>query len=98
MTSSNPIAPAKWSTQAVTRPFELGFGRSKAEVDARGEGPVYLEHLLKIYRTLQRRGYRMQFWGDVLIRHPDLVRELPRDIIALEWGYEANHPFEGTRG
>lgn len=74
--------------------FELGFGRSKAEVDARGEGPVYLEHLLKIYRTLQRRGYRMQFWGDVLIRHPDLVRELPRDIIALEWGYEANHPFE----
>lgn len=73
--------------------FDLGYGRSKAEVEARGEGRVYLDYVLKIYRSLQRRGYRMQFWGDIIIKHPDLVGELPRDLIALEWGYEADHPF-----
>jgi hypothetical protein len=36
----------------------------------------------------------MQFWGDVIVHHPDLVAELPRDAIALEWGYDANHPFD----
>ena len=36
----------------------------------------------------------MQFWGDIIMEHPDLVPELPRDAIALEWGYEANHPFD----
>ena len=35
----------------------------------------------------------MQFWGDIIIEHPELVPELPRDSIGLEWGYEADHPF-----
>jgi hypothetical protein len=26
--------------------------------------------------------------------HPELVKDLPKDSIALEWGYEANHPFD----
>ena len=34
----------------------------------------------------------MMFWGDIIIHHPDLI-PLPPDAIALEWGYEADHPF-----
>ena len=36
----------------------------------------------------------MAFWGDIIIRHPELISELPRDAVALEWGYEADHPFD----
>jgi hexosaminidase len=72
---------------------DLGRGRSQEEVAARGEGPVYLDFLLKIYRDVKARGFTLQFWGDVMMNHPELVPALPRDLIALEWGYEANHPF-----
>ena len=34
------------------------------------------------------------FWGDIVLKHPDLVGRLPKDVIALDWGYEGNHPFE----
>ncbi len=74
--------------------FDLGKGKSKALCEARGVGRVYLDFLLELYREVTRRGYRMQFWGDIIIRYPDLVPELPRDLIALEWGYEADHPFD----
>jgi hypothetical protein len=40
----------------------------------------------------------MQFWGDIVVQHPELVRELPRDAVALEWGYEADHPFAEHAG
>jgi hypothetical protein len=73
--------------------FDLGTGRSKAECDRRGTGRVYLDFLLQIYRDVARRGYRMQFWGDIIVKHPELIPELPKDLIALEWGYEATHPF-----
>jgi hypothetical protein len=35
----------------------------------------------------------MMFWGDIILHHPQLIRELPRDLVALNWGYEAGHPF-----
>lgn len=73
--------------------FDLGQGLSKAECERRGVGQVYLEFLMHIYQDLKSRGYTMQFWGDIVIQHPDLIPFLPRDLIALVWGYEANHPF-----
>jgi hypothetical protein len=74
--------------------IDLGKGRSKAEVERRGEGPVYLEFVQKIHRLVTERNHRMQFWGDIILQHPELIGELPKDIVALEWGYEADHPFD----
>lgn len=73
--------------------FDLGLGRSKALVDEKGKGRVYLDYLLELYKRVKVRGYTMQFWGDIINQYPDLVRELPKDAIALEWGYEADHDF-----
>jgi hexosaminidase len=35
----------------------------------------------------------MQFWGDIILHYPQLIGELPKDSIAMVWGYEGNHPF-----
>jgi hypothetical protein len=72
---------------------DLGQGRSKAEVEACGVGRVYLDFLLKIHEQVRRHGRTMQFWGDIIMAHPELVAELPGDVIAMEWGYEFDHPF-----
>jgi len=74
-------------------PFDLGQGRSKEACQERGLGRVYLEFMLKIHEQLSRRGKIMQFYGDIVLHHPELIEELPRDVIALNWGYEAEHPF-----
>ena len=71
----------------------LGEGRSSAAVKEKGEGRVYLDFLLKVAELVRKRGKRPMFWGDVILRHPELVPELPKDLIALDWGYEGNHPF-----
>src|SRR5688572_10251828 len=73
--------------------FDLGLGKSKAEVERRGKERVYLEFLLKIYDAVKRRGRTMQFWGDIILHKPELIPELPKDVIALNWGYDADHPF-----
>lgn len=73
--------------------FDLGLGRSRDACEQRGRGRVYLDFLLAVHRLVSERGKRMQFWGDIIITHPELIAELPRDVIALEWGYEADHAF-----
>ena len=74
--------------------WSLGQGRSEAAVNQRGLGRVYLEFLLKIHGLARENGKTIQFWADIVNRHPELISELPDDAIALEWGYEATHPFE----
>jgi len=73
--------------------WDLGLGRSAGAVQAKGAGRVYLEYLLGIHKLVASHGRRMQFWGDIIVRHPELVAELPGDVVVLEWGYEADHPF-----
>ncbi len=72
---------------------DLGEGASKADVAARGVGRVYLDFLLKIHALVKKHNRTMQFWGDIIMEHPELVVDLPAGVVAMEWGYEFDHPF-----
>ena len=73
--------------------FDLGKGRSAAAVAERGKVAVYLDYVREVHRLVSERGCRMQMWGDIVLEQPELIAQLPPDVIALEWGYEADHPF-----
>lgn len=89
-----PNFSSKTFNVGCDEPWELGQGKSKEAVEARG-GRVYLDWMQKLYDNVSERGYQMMFWGDIINHHPDLVPELPEDIIVMEWGYEADHDFDG---
>ena len=74
--------------------WDLGRGQSKKLCERRGKGRVYLDFLNEISREVSKRGRRMMFWGDIILHHPELIKKLPPDVIALNWGYEKNHPFD----
>jgi hypothetical protein len=74
--------------------WDLGKGQSRKLCAAQGQGRFYLDFLKKIHREISAHGKRMLFWGDIILKHPKLIRELPKNVIALNWGYEAGHPFE----
>lgn len=73
--------------------FDLGQGKSKEACAERGVGRVYLDFIQQIHALVRRHGRTMLMWGDIIIQHPALIPELPADVIVLEWGYEADHPF-----
>jgi len=74
-------------------PYELGTGKSKKAVTAKGKGPVYLDFLLQLNSLVKKNGKKAQFWGDIILKHPELIKELPNNITCMIWGYRANHPF-----
>jgi len=68
--------------------FDIGQGRS------RGVANAYLDFLHQVHELVAARGRTMMFWGDIIVQKPELIPQLPKPIIALEWGYEADHPFD----
>ena len=73
--------------------FDLGQGKSIEDCEQKGKGRVYLEFLKALHYEVHKRGKLMQFWGDIILNYPELIPELPRPCVALNWGYEADHDF-----
>lgn len=73
--------------------WDLGLGQSRTLCEQKGRHKVYVDFLKQIHKEVRARGRRMMFWGDIILYEPALLKELPEDMIALNWGYEANHPF-----
>lgn len=80
--------PSPWVHIGADETFELGRGQTKAEVDQRGLGAVYLDFLNQVYNTLKPLHKQLLFWGDVAMNEPELVKTLPKDMIAVPWHYE----------
>lgn len=76
--------------------YDLGTGVSKSLADKIGVGRVYLNHILRIRQLAARYGRRVQIWGDILLHHPELIGEVPEDVILLDWGYEAAESYPST--
>lgn len=74
--------------------YELGQGFSERACAERGKINVYVDFLKKINALVLKHRRKMMFWADMLLREPELMSELPRDVIALNWGYGATHPFD----
>jgi hexosaminidase len=74
--------------------YDVGFGRSREAVAQQGKASVYLEHLDRVASVARSHGKRPMFWADVALSHPESVVRLPKDLIALAWGYEPDSAFD----
>jgi histone H3/H4 len=67
--------------------WELGKGRSRRQAERIGVGRVYLEFLKKVHRLCMKHGKRMNAWADIVLDHPEVLADVPRDIVMLNWDY-----------
>lgn len=89
-----PCFQSSWLNVGGDEPWELGKGRSREICEREGLDRVYLDFLAKIHGVAAERRHRIQVYGDIIMKYPHLIPELPEDIVVVNWGYEANHPFE----
>ncbi len=73
--------------------LELGEGRSKERCARHGKSRVYLDFLTGVAKLANSHGKEAQFWGEIVVRAPEFIPELPPGITANSWGYTARYPF-----
>ncbi|MDX6613480.1 MAG: hexosaminidase [Blastocatellia bacterium] len=89
----NELFPGQFFHIGADETFELGDGQSREAARARGVGAVYFEHLNRVREVLKPYNRRLMFWGDIALHHPDLIGNVPKDMIAMNWQYGAREDF-----
>jgi hexosaminidase len=82
-----PLFEAEDFNVCCDETWELGRGRSKRRADRVGTGRVYLDFLLKLAKLCEKHGKRMNAWADIVLDHPELLGDLPSDVVMLNWEY-----------
>jgi hexosaminidase len=89
----NELFPGQFFHIGEDETFELGEGQSKEAAKARGVGAIYFEHLNRVRDILKPYNRRLMFWGDIALHHPDLIGNIPKDMIVMNWQYGARDDF-----
>jgi hypothetical protein len=88
------LFPSPFVHLGADETFELGRGQTADRITKEGIGPVYLGFLHDVVAAVGRPDKRYLFWGDVAVNHPDLVKSLPKQMIAVPWSYGASASFD----
>lgn len=78
----------------LDEPFELGKGKNAKLCSVKGVNHLYFRYVKKLHESLKERGKTLLMWGDTVSRDLDTIDVLPDDVVILEWGYQAEYPFD----
>ena len=92
----NELFPGRFFHIGEDETFELGEGQSREVAKAKGVGAVYFEHLNRVRDLLKPYNRRLMFWGDIALNHPDLIGNIPKDMIVMNWQYSARDDFDAS--
>ena len=77
--------------------YDLGKGRSRPVAEHIGLGKLYLRHVKRLRSMLKRLGKQTLFWGDIVLNHPEVIADIPKDMVLLNWGYRHDHDVDSSR-
>jgi len=77
--------------------YDLGKGRGAGRAAQIGPAGLFLEHVCWLREVCAEYGKQIMIWGDMLLKYPELIDRLPKDVIVLSWGYDANVDYASTR-
>ena len=83
----NELFPGKFFHIGEDETFELGEGQSREAARVKGVGAVYFEHLNRVRDLLKQYDRKLMFWGDIALNHPDLIGNIPKEMIVANWDY-----------
>ena len=77
--------------------FDLGQGKNKVLTDEIGRGKLYQFFVKSLIEHLKTRKKKVMMWGDILLKYPHIISEIPDNVIILNWNYDPEAPEDGFR-
>ena len=59
-------------------------------------GKAYADFVKKIIAMVKARGKDVMMWADILLKHPEVIDDIPEDTIFLNWNYKQDPPEENV--
>lgn len=77
--------------------WDVGLGSSRRQVDRYGTATVHARHYRKVYEYIKENfGKDIIMYGDIVLKNPTILNQIPDDIIMMDWHYYATDNYSST--
>lgn len=91
-----PAFHSKYFSMGGDESFAVGLGSSKAAVQRYGLSTVNADYYRKVYDFIRKYHKTVIMYGDMLLRNPLTISEIPKHMIIMDWHYGASDNFSST--
>lgn len=67
--------------------WDLGRGKTKALADSIGIASLYSNHMNGLSKLIKKQNKTMLMWGDIVLSHPEILNQIPKETILITWEY-----------
>ncbi len=91
------LFPSKYFHMGADESYDVGLGASKYLVDSTDIATVHANHYKKIYNICKKYGKTVLMYGDIILKHPEILSKIPKDIIIVDWHYRPSYNYPSAK-
>ncbi len=76
---------SKYFHAGLDESWDLGYGKTEELMNRVGTSTVHVDHYLRLNEIIRKYGKTMIMYSDYLLKYPESMERLPRDIIQMDW-------------
>lgn len=76
---------------------DVGLGASKDRVVTLGLPAVLAEHYRRVAKIIRKHGKKPMIYGDILLKNPEILSMIPKDITIVDWNYDPQYQYESQK-
>ncbi len=77
--------------------WDIGRGKSRAMKKQHGLSGTHAIHYNKVHQMVTGLERRMLMYGDIILNNPRILGKIPRDIVIVDWHYNAAKNFPSVK-
>lgn len=90
------VFPSKYINIGADESYDVGSGKSKERTKKIGRSRIHAEHYKKVFNICKKNKRKIMMYGDVILNHRDILKEIPNDVIIVDWHYSASTRYPST--
>ncbi len=76
--------------------WDVGMGASREAANRHGVASVHAKHYRRVIDMVKKYGKKVMMYGDIILDHPAILNEIPRDTVIVDWHYDIRPFYAST--
>ncbi len=90
------LFPSKYIHIGGDESYDVGLGNSRKLLENSDLATIHANHYKKVYEICKKNNKEVMMYGDMLLDHPNILKQIPKDITIVDWHYHPQFFYSST--